>query len=96
MALRVLATPSFARVAKKLPARDRKLVDKAVAEIVGDPAVGEEKRGDLAGVFVYKFKVNKHEVLLAYRLQPSKSKQQELVLLSLGAHENFYTEPKRM
>lgn len=95
MALKVLATPSFSRVVKKLHARDKKVVDIAVGEIALNPSIGEEKKGDLAGVFVYKFKVNKQETLLAYRLQPNKFHPQEVVLLGLGSHENFYSEMKR-
>ncbi|MDB5991863.1 MAG: addiction module toxin RelE [Herbaspirillum sp.] len=95
MPLKVMSTPSFNRVVKKLHERDKKVVDKAVGGIAVDPTIGEEKKGDLAGIFVHKFKVNKQEVLLAYRLQPNKFKPQELVLLSLGSHENFYSEMKR-
>jgi hypothetical protein len=95
MALKVLSTPSFDRVVKKMHARDKKLVDQAVVNIAADPAIGEEKKGDLAEVFVYKFKVNKQEVLLAYRLQPNKKKPKEVVLLNIGSHENFYSVMKR-
>ena len=95
MTLKILSTPLFNRGVKKLHARDTKVVDTAVGEIAADPAIGEEKKGDLAGIFVYKFKINKQEILLAYRLQPSKVKPQELVLLSLGSHENFYSGMKR-
>jgi hypothetical protein len=95
MALKILGTPSFNRVVKKLHARDKKDVDKAVEAIALDSSIGEEKKGDLAGIFVYKFKINKQEVLLAYRLEPSKFKPQEIVLLSLGSHENFYSDMKR-
>ena len=95
MPLKVIDTPSFNRVVKKLHARDKEVVDIAVGEIAADPTIGEEKKGDLAGIFVYKFKLNKQEVLLAYRLQPSKIKPQEVVLLSLGSHENFYSDIKR-
>ena len=95
MALKILATPSFSRVVKKLHTREKKVVDKAVGEIAADPTIGEEKKGDLAGIFVHKFKVNKQEVLLAYRLQPNKFKPQEVVLLSWGSHEKFYSDIKR-
>jgi mRNA-degrading endonuclease RelE of RelBE toxin-antitoxin system len=95
MALKILDTPSFNRAVKKLHTRDKKDVDAAILEIVANPAIGEEKKGDLLGVFVYKFKLNKQEMLLAYRLQPNKLKPQELVLLSLGSHENFYSNIKR-
>ena len=95
MTLKILNTPSFGRVLKKLHARDKKVVDKAVGAIAGDPTIGEEKKGDLAGIFVYKFKLNKQEVLMAYRPQPDKFRPQEIVLLSLGSHENFYSDLKR-
>ncbi|MDY7576718.1 type II toxin-antitoxin system RelE/ParE family toxin [Herbaspirillum sp. RTI4] len=95
MALKVLSTPSFDRVVKKMHARDKKVVDQAVMNIVADPTIGEEKKGELAEVFVYKFKVNKQETLLAYRLQPNKKKPQEVVLLNIGSHENFYVAMKR-
>jgi mRNA-degrading endonuclease RelE of RelBE toxin-antitoxin system len=95
MTLQVLDTPTFKKVVKKLHAKDKKTVDKAIEEIAVDPTIGEEKKGDLAGVFVYKFKINKQEVLLSYKLQPSKFAPQEIVLLSLGSHENFYGDLKR-
>lgn len=95
MALPVLETPTFKRAVKKLHARDRRTVDDAIAKITADPSIGEEKKGDLAGVFVYKFKFNKQEVLLSYKPQPSKVLPRELVLLSLGSHQNFYGDLKR-
>ena len=95
MALKILSTPSFDRVVKKMHFRDKKVVDQAVMDVAANPSIGEEKKGDLASVFVYKFKVNKQETLLAYRLQPTKKKPQELVLLNIGSHENFYGVMKR-
>jgi mRNA-degrading endonuclease RelE of RelBE toxin-antitoxin system len=95
MVLRVLVTPSFDRAVKKMHARDKKVVDQAVVDIATDPEIGDEKKGDLVGVFVYKFKVNKQEILLDYRLQPNKKKPQEVVLLNIGSHKNFYTTMKR-
>lgn len=94
--LQILVTPTFVKTAKKLHAKDKGVVDNAVKEIAANPAIGEEKNGDLAGVFVHKFKLNKQEVLLAYRLQPDKFKPEALVLLSLGSHENFYLDLKRL
>ncbi|MDH4478830.1 MAG: type II toxin-antitoxin system RelE/ParE family toxin [Rhodoferax sp.] len=82
MALAILATPSFARVVKKLHPQDKAVLDTAVQAIAADPALGDEKRGDLNGVFVYKFKLNKQETLLAYRLQPDKLVPEALVLLA--------------
>jgi hypothetical protein len=95
MALAILATPSFARIAKKLHSPDKAALDAAVEAVASDPALGEEKRGDLNGVFVHKFKLNKQETLLAYRLQPDKLAPEALVLLAVGPHENFYAQLKR-
>lgn len=88
---KVSATPTFDKAIKKLHARDKKTVDDAVREIMANANIGEAKKGDLAGVFVHKFKMNKQEVLLSYRLISAD----ELLLLAIGAHENFYRDLKR-
>jgi mRNA-degrading endonuclease RelE of RelBE toxin-antitoxin system len=93
--LAVLVTPTFVRAIKKLHAKDKLAVDKAVKAIASNAAIGDEKKGDLAGTFVYKFKINKQEVLLAYRLAPDKFAPESVQLLNIGSHENFYTELKR-
>jgi hypothetical protein len=95
MVLKALSTASFDRLAKKLHAKDKKVLDAEVLEVAKNPFTGEEKRGDLAGVFVHKFKLNNQETLLAYKLQPDKNKPVEFVLLSVGPHENFYAQLKR-
>ena len=65
-------------------------VDEAVHKIVAEPTIGETKKGDLLGVRVYKFKINKQEILLSYR-----AGHDELLLVALGSHENFYRDMKR-
>ena len=80
----------FARAYKKLHPQQKQDVDKAVEVIVSDPLAGEAKRGDLAGVYVYKFESQNQLVLLAYAFDP-KTRH----LLLLGSHENFYRELKR-
>lgn len=92
--LKVRAVPTFLRAAKKLHANQKAVLDDAVREIASQPSVGEEKRGDLASVFVHKFKMNSQEFLLAYELLPNKQAPDEMVLLALGSHENFYRNLK--
>lgn len=92
--LKVQAVPAFLRAAKKLHAKDKAVLDVAVRSIANEPSIGEEKRGDLAGVFVYKFKINQQEVLLAYELLPNKQAPEEVILLTLGSRENFYRNLK--
>ena len=96
MTLDIQVTASFARTAKKLHARDKKIVDQAVRDLADSPNLGEEKRGDLAGYFVYKFKLNNQETLLAYALRPDKFKPTSVILMAVGPHENFYTQLKRI
>ena len=86
----VLQTNVFARAYKKLHPNQKDAVDKAVASIIQNPTLGEEKKGDLAGVFVYKFDCVNQLYLLAYEFDPSTR-----VLLLVGTHENFYRTIKR-
>jgi len=90
MALNIITTPTFAKTVKKLHDKDKKAVDEAVREILAKPTTGEAKKGDLLGVSVYKFKINKQEILLSYSVGPN-----ELLLIALGTHENFYRDMKR-
>jgi mRNA-degrading endonuclease RelE of RelBE toxin-antitoxin system len=96
MTLDIQVTSSFARVAKKLHPRDKKVVDQAVRDVADSPSIGEEKRGDLSGYYVYKFKLNNQETLLAYALRPDKFKPTSVILMAVGPHENFYTQLKRV
>lgn len=86
----VLQTNAFLRAYKKLHNKQKDAVDRAVADIVRDPTLGEAKRGDLAGVRVYKFDCVKRLYLLAYEYDPATR-----VLLLVGTHENFYRNLKR-
>jgi hypothetical protein len=88
--VRVIQTASFRRAYKRLHPNQKADVDDAVTGIVRDPTLGEAKRGDLAGVFVYKFACNGQLTLLAYEYDPGSRK-----LLLLGSHENFYRDLKK-
>ena len=86
----VTQASAFARNYKKLHLQQKKDVDTAVEVIVSNPLVGDAKRGDLSGVYVYKFKSETQLLLLAYEFDP-----QTRHLLLLGTHENFYRDLKR-
>lgn len=88
--VQVRQSATFRRAYKRLHPKQKVDVDDAVAEIVRDPSVGEAKKGDLAGVYVYKFKCRGQLTLLAYEYDP-----QTRLLLLLGSHENFYRDLKR-
>lgn len=80
----------FRRAYKRLHPNEKADVDDAIAEIIKDPTVGEPKKGDLAAVFVYKFRCNDQPTLLAYEYDAVSR-----LLLLLGSHENFYRTLKR-
>lgn len=91
--MNIQQTPLFERTVKKLTKQQKKDVDNAVITVWNNLDIGEAKVGDLAGVFVYKFKMDKQLVLLAYSV--SDDEIMTLYLLKLGSHENFYRDLKR-
>jgi hypothetical protein len=88
--IQVQQSTLFRRAYKRLHPNQKADVDDAIAEIVNNPNIGEPKKGDLAGVFVYKFKCNGQLTLLAYEYDEATR-----MLLLLGSHENFYRILKR-
>ena len=87
---KIYISPAFGRKVKKLQKQEKKELDDAVLDIINDPSIGEEKVGDLSGVSVHKFKMNKHLTLLSYTYDTS-----EIYLLTFGSHENFYRDLKK-
>ena len=87
---KVYLSPVFGRTIKKLKKQEKKELDDAVLDIINDPSIGEVKVGDLAGVLVYKFKVNKHLTLLSYSYDST-----EINLLTFASHGDFYRDLKK-
>jgi len=88
--IHVLYMPNFKKIYKKLHVKEKVIVDNVIEEIIKNPKLGEEKKGDLKNVFVYKFKIHHQEMLLAYEWS-----SKERLLLALGVHENFYRDLKK-
>lgn len=86
----IVQSPFFKRTYKKLHANQVKPVNDAIRHVLADPLCGEEKKGDLAGVRVYKFRVLDKQFLMAYEFN-----KETLFLLALGVHENFYGDLKK-
>jgi hypothetical protein len=82
--------PAFKKSYKKLYPPGKIKVNDAIRAIVKDPKIGQEKKGDLSGVFVHKFKIHSKQMLLAYEWD-----SRQRLLLSLGVHENFYRDLKK-
>jgi mRNA interferase RelE/StbE len=75
---------------KKLPKPEKAALDQEVRKIAADPLLGEAKKGDLKGIFIHKFKLQSTPYLLAYRMHG-----EDLELIMLGPHENYYRDLKR-
>lgn len=88
--IQVFQTPLFSKIKKKLKKNQIKDLDNAVREIIKNPELGEQKKGDLADVWVYKFRMVDRENLLAYQWD-----EKTRTLISLGVHENFYRDIKK-
>lgn len=86
----VFFSPLFGRKVKKLNKNEKEILDEQIRKILDSPDIGDEKKGDLVGVRVLKFKINKQEMLLAYQ-----DSDKELVLLTIGSHENYYRDLKK-
>lgn len=91
MSYKVEQTRRFARQYKKLHDNVATDVDDAVVVIAGNPSIGERKKGDLADLFVHKFRSQGQLYLLDYTLDDAV---QLVCLEAIGPHENFYRDLK--
>lgn len=89
--MQIQQTQRFQKAVKKLHRNQKQDLDTAIKTLMQQPEIGEMKKGDLAGVRVYKFKMQNQLTLLAYRLIDDIPC---LLMLSLGSHENFYRDLK--
>ena len=87
--MKILQSRSFERKVKKFNKQEKSALDKQVIKIAENPSIGTEKKGDLRGVFVHKFKIKTIQYLLAYRFVGD-----DLELIMIGPHENYYRDLK--
>jgi mRNA-degrading endonuclease RelE of RelBE toxin-antitoxin system len=87
--MKIYQSRSFENKVKKLSKQEKELLDDEIRKIADNHLIGEEKKGDLRGIYVYKFKIKSLQYLLAYRLIKS-----DMELIMIGPHENYYRELK--
>ena len=87
--MKILQSRSFERKVKKFGKQEKKVLDKQVLMIVEDTSVGVEKKGDLRGVYIHKFKIKAIQYLVSYRFVGD-----DLGLIMIGQHENYYRDLK--
>ena len=87
--LKLRQTPAFGRTVKKFKKKEKESLDKEIKAILENPEIGDLKKGNLAGIRVHKFKVNKQLTLLSY-----STSEDTILLITIGSHENFYRDLK--
>ena len=88
--MKVIQSPLFERKVKKFKKNQKLSLDEQIRKIIKNPGIGEEKKGDLQGIYVYKFKIHTTEYLLSYRFR-----DEDLELITIGPHENYYRDLKK-
>lgn len=88
--MKIYQSKSFERKIKKLTKNEKKELDEEIRQIVQNPLTGIEKKGDLKGILVHKFKLQKQLYLLSYRVNA----EENLELIMIGTHENYYRDLK--
>lgn len=91
--MNILQTPTFKKAVKKLHNNQKSDLDGAIRELLEDPYIGEQKKGDLSFLRVHKFKMVKQLTLLGYSYEDGTV---TLELMALGSHENFYRDVKKI
>ena len=89
MNLIIKQSNSFKKTIKKLPTQHKIILDEEIRKLVTNPTLGRRKNGNLAFLRVHKFKLSNQEMLLGYMYEEDEI---ILILLKLGAHENFYRD----
>ena len=88
--MNIYQSRSFEKKVKKMSKSEKDTLDREIRRIAENISMGEEKKGDLRGVFVHKFKLETIQYLLAYRKVGSN-----LELVMIGPHENYYRDLKQ-
>jgi mRNA-degrading endonuclease RelE of RelBE toxin-antitoxin system len=88
--MKVFQSRSFERKVKRFSKRQKLLLDEQVKLIAKNPTIGTEKKGDLRGIYIHKFKIKTIRYLLAYRFV-----EEDLELIMIGPHENYYRDLKK-
>jgi mRNA interferase RelE/StbE len=88
--MKIYQSRSFEQKVKKMSKQEKDVLDLEIQKIAGNPQIGEEKKGDLRGVFIHKFKFKTTQYLLAYRKIAD-----DLELVMIGPHENYYRDLKQ-
>lgn len=88
--MKIYQSRSFEKKVRKFNEKEKHELDNEIKQIIKNPLIGTEKKGDLRGVFVHKFSLQNQMYLLSYRF----IKKESLELIMIGPHENYYRDLK--
>ena len=87
--MNIYQSKSFGNRVKKFNKSQKSALDIEIKKIIANPDIGTEKKGDLKGVFIHKFKIKASQYLLSYR-----HVSDGIELITIGPHENYYRSLK--
>ena len=88
--MEILYKPPFRKFVKKQTRPLQLAIEDEIEKIAKNRSIGELKIGDLQGFQVHKFRFQRQNLLIAYRVIES-----DILFYLIGPHENFYRELKR-
>ncbi len=88
--MKIYQSRLFEKKVSKFNTHQKISLDGVIKIIVSNPPGVQEKKGDLRGVYIYKFKLQDQLYLLAYRIPGPEI----LELIMIGPHENYYRDLK--
>ena len=88
-AMNIYQSKSFENKVKKFNKTQKTNLDEEIKKIISEPEIGTEKKGDLKGIFIHKFKIKATMYLLSYR-----HTNDGIELITIGSHENYYRNLK--
>jgi len=60
--MQIIQTRQFKQSVKKLTSQQKKELDQTIKTIMDNPFIGQQKKGDLDFLWVYKFRMNNHKL----------------------------------
>ena len=87
----------FVQFVKKSRKPLQLVIEDKVILVCKNPELGKQKLGDLHDLFIYKFRFNSQEYLMAYKYGLHENNLEILWIdfYKIGCHENFYSELKK-
>ena len=87
--MKIYQSRLFEKRIQKFNKAEKLKLDSEINQIVQNPSIGTEKKGDLRGIFVHKFSFLNQLYLISYRFSSDS-----LELIMIGPHQNYYRDLK--